>query len=386
MTSVYIHWPFCLSKCPYCDFNSHVRDKAADTDRWAVAYKKELDRYAARLGPRSVDTVFFGGGTPSLMAPELVADIIAHIGKLWQVAPDAEITLEANPTSVEADKFAAFKHAGINRVSIGVQSLRQKELEFLGRQHDVNGAKKAIEAARQHFDRYSFDLIYARPEQTLADWKAELQEALELMGGHLSLYQLTIEKGTPFYSAYQKKEWALPDGETSAAMYELTRELMAGQGLYAYEISNYAKPGEESRHNMNYWRYGEYIGVGPGAHGRLHSETLKQSFNVSATMNLHHPEKWLESVEAKGHGLQSEDVLSASDILTEMVMMGTRLAEGLPRSRFRELCGAEPEALLDARKLELFAKEGLLTLDDAKLLLTERGRMLHQRIVGELLP
>ncbi len=385
--ALYIHWPFCLHKCPYCDFNSHVREGVIDQKPWAAAYCREFDSYAERLGTRRITSIFFGGGTPSLMEGETVASILRHVAARWEFAPDIEITLEANPTSAEARKFKEFRAAGVNRVSIGIQSLRQADLAFLGRQHNVAEALDALAAARKIFPRVSFDLIYARPQQTLPEWETELREALAHTDGHLSLYQLTIEKGTPFYSDHQRKKWAIPRDDLAAAMYECTGEVLEDAGMQAYEISNYAKPGQESRHNLNYWRYGEYLGLGPGAHGRIIAPggRLLLQEGRTATMAIHHPERWLAAVEEHGTGLQQSEEISGEALLAEMFMMGTRLSEGIPRSRFRELLGADPEVLLDARKLDLFQKEGLLTLDDRVLVLTARGRMLHQSVVAGLL-
>ena len=265
---IYVHWPFCLSKCPYCDFNSHVRE-AVDHARWRQALLRELDHYAALTPGREVTSIFFGGGTPSLMAPDTVAAIVGRVGQNWRLAPDAEITLEANPTSAEAGKFAAFAAAGVKRLSLGIQSLDDKALRFLGRQHSAGEALEAIGLARTHFPRFSFDLIYARPEQDPAEWRRELDRALEEGADHLSLYQLTIEENTVFHGAWRRGELSIPEDEEAGGLFDLTQEVMTEAGLPAYEVSNHARPGQESRHNMTYWRYGDYVGIGPGAHGRL---------------------------------------------------------------------------------------------------------------------
>ena len=295
---VYIHWPFCAQKCPYCDFNSHVRFGGIDEARFLAAYLAELDRTRALLGPRAAQSIFFGGGTPSLMAPATVAAILDRIGELWSIAPDAEITLEANPGSVEAERFRGYAKAGVTRVSLGVQSLDDAVLKSLGRIHSVAEAKAAIEIAHDNFDRVSFDLIYARPGQTVAAWRAELNEALALAAGHLSLYQLTIEPETPFAALHAAGKLVPPDADAALALYDVTQELTGAAGLPAYEISNHAVPGEESRHNLLYWRYGEYAGCGPGAHGRLVLDGVRHATSAERV-----PERWLERVEREGSGL-----------------------------------------------------------------------------------
>jgi oxygen-independent coproporphyrinogen-3 oxidase len=345
---VYIHWPFCAQKCPYCDFNSHVRFGGWDEPRYLAAYKRELDHVARLIadtssppsswgGERDVTSIFFGGGTPSLMQPETVGAILDHIAALWPVAPDAEITLEANPGSVEATRFAGYRAAGVNRVSIGVQSLREADLRRLGRIHSVDEAKDALAIAHRTFDRVSFDLIYARPEQSPTDWRAELSEALALASGHLSLYQLTIEPETRFADLYAKGRLAIPAAEDAHALYELTQELTAAAGLRAYEISNHARPGEESRHNLLYWRYGEYAGVGPGAHGRLHTPDA-----YLATATERSPERWLERVETAGHGATETEALSSEQRADEMLLMGLRLDEGIDLDRLARIGGLTP--------------------------------------------
>ena len=377
--AVYLHWPFCAAKCPYCDFNSHVRDRIEQA-RWRDALLAELDHYAAVLPGRCVSSVFFGGGTPSLMAPETVGALIERIGTHWRLAADAEITLEANPTSVEAGSLRAFRSAGANRVSLGIQALDPAALAFLGRRHSRPEALAAIDLARRIFPRFSFDLIYARPEQTLAAWRAELQAALALAGDHLSVYQLTIEPGTAFAAAAARGDWAVPGEDEAAALYEATQETLGSAGLPAYEISNHARPGGESRHNLAYWRYDDYVGIGPGAHGRLTLGGTKW-----ATRQLRAPETWLAAVEARGHGTQERLPVAAPERLEEMLMMGLRLAEGVPRTRFRREAGADPEGLFAPHRLADLAGGGFLALDADRLRATPAGRQRLNAVLATLL-
>ncbi|MEE9479739.1 MAG: radical SAM family heme chaperone HemW [Kiloniellales bacterium] len=372
---IYVHWPFCLSLCPYCDFNSHVRE-AVDQHRWRRALLAELDHYAGQTPERPVTSVFFGGGTPSLMAPETVAAVIARVGESWRLAPDAEITLEANPTSVEAGRFAAYRAAGVNRVSLGVQSLNDDALGFLGRRHSAREAIQAVEIAQGCFPRVSFDLIYARPGQTVTDWRAELSQALALGTEHLSVYQLTIEPGTVFHGAWRRGELVPPGEETAAALYEGTQEVLEGAGLPAYEISNHARSGAESRHNLTYWRYGDYAGIGPGAHGRLSLGRQKL-----ATRQHRAPEAWLDAVERAGHATRSASPLSRDQRLAELVMMGLRLREGVARAAFRRELESDPEDLLDSARLSHLREAALVSLDATGLRATAAGR---QRLDGVL--
>lgn len=372
---IYVHWPFCLSLCPYCDFNSHVRE-AVDQHRWRRALLAELDHYAGQTPERPVTSVFFGGGTPSLMAPETVAAVIARVGDSWRLAPDAEITLEANPTSVEAGRFAAYRAAGVNRVSLGVQSLNDDALGFLGRRHSAREAIQAVEIAQGCFPRVSFDLIYARPGQTVTDWRAELSQALALGTEHLSVYQLTIEPGTVFHGAWRRGELVPPGEETAAALYEGTQEVLEGAGLPAYEISNHARSGAESRHNLTYWRYGDYAGIGPGAHGRLSLGGQKL-----ATRQHRAPEAWLDAVERAGHATRSASPLSRDQRLAELVMMGLRLREGVARAAFRRELESDPEDLLDSARLSHLREAALVSLDVTGLRATAAGR---QRLDGVL--
>ena len=376
---LYVHWPFCLSKCPYCDFNSHVR-AAVDHTRWRTALLSELDHYAADTTGRRLTSIFFGGGTPSLMEPTTVAAVIERARSHWPFATDIEITLEANPTSVEAGKFAGFRSTGVNRVSLGVQALNDADLKFLGRHHSAAEARAAIEIAHGHFARYSFDLIYARPGQSPAAWSAELAEAVGLAGDHLSVYQLTIEPETVFGAAHRRGELQVPAEDDAAALFELTQERLEAAGLPAYEISNHARPGAESRHNLTYWRYGDYVGIGPGAHGRLTIGGEKR-----ATRQHRAPEAWLAAVEATGHATRQRDPVAAEDRLSELMMMGLRTAGGVRRSRVIAECGRPLEAVLDGARLERLIDGGFLLLDETGLRATAAGRQRLNAVVAELL-
>ena len=373
---VYLHWPFCVAKCPYCDFNSHVRD-GVDQSRWRQALLREVDHAAQEAPTRTVTSVFFGGGTPSLMPPETVGAIIERIGRNWRVDPDVEITLEANPSSVEAENFAALRQAGVNRLSLGIQALREEPLRFLGRAHDLGEGLAAIETARRHFERYSFDLIYARPDQTITDWRTELDEAIDLAGDHLSLYQLTIERGTRFWTDHARGRFVVPDEELAAALYETTQELLEEAGLPAYEISNHARPGGESRHNLIYWRYEDYVGVGPGAHGRFMQGGAKR-----ATRRSSGPEAWLEQVESSGHGTAESETVDARTMQREALMMGLRLAEGVD---LQALAARGVAIELDERKLAPLVGNGLLRRDGARLQATKAGRQVLNALLLKLL-
>ena len=371
---VYVHWPFCLSKCPYCDFNSHVF-KQIDQERWRDAYLQVLDYYRALLPGRQVVSIYFGGGTPSLMPPETVEAIIYQIQKNWPVANDIEITLEANPTSVEIDKFRAFQQAGVNRVSVGVQALKAEDLKFLGRRHSVDEGLRAIETARDVFDRYNFDLIYARPNQNLKEWQQELESALQYAGNHLSLYQLTIEQNTPFYKSYSKGGFSLPHEELAADFYNLTQEVLEAVDLPAYEVSNHARAGQESSHNMIYWMYGDYIGVGPGAHGRFLQDGHKYTSQEYAA-----PKDWIEKVYAQhGGGAQHYpfEIIPPKDRLIEALMMGLRVRGGVRFDRLREVSGFEPDydlgRYIDFSKAKTLAEEGWLECSDDSMRLTREG-------------
>lgn len=377
--AVYVHWPFCLSKCPYCDFNSHVRD-TVDHDRWRTALLAELDHYADRTAGRTVTSIFFGGGTPSLMAPSTAAAVIDRVAQRWATAPDIEITLEANPSSVEAARFADLAAAGVNRVSLGVQALDDASLAFLGRRHNVAEAFDALAVAKRQFARTSFDLIYARPDQTVAEWRTELSRALEEGTEHLSVYQLTIEEGTKFATLAARGELKIPDEDTQAALYEATQEILEAAGLPAYEISNHARPGAESRHNLTYWRYGDYVGVGPGAHGRLTVDGRKL-----ATRAHRAPEIWLDRVAAKGHGAHADEPVSPAERRDELLMMGLRLAEGVSRARLREELGVDVGELVDGQKLLRLIEAGFLTLDNDSLRATAAGRQRLNGVLASLL-
>ena len=338
---VYVHWPFCVSKCPYCDFNSHVRpggiNGGIDEARFRAAFLKELEHWAGLAPGRGVGSIFFGGGTPSLMSAATVGAILEAVARHWPVAADAEITLEANPGSVEATRFHGYRAAGVNRVSLGVQSLDDGVLRSLGRLHTVEEALAAVEIARSTFERVSFDLIYARPGQSLEAWREELERALGFAGSHLSLYQLTIEPGTPFAELYARGKLRVPDGEAARALYDLTQELTERAGLPAYEISNHAAPGAECRHNLLYWRYGEYAGIGPGAHGRVVVGGVRQ-----ATVAERNPERWAALVEERGHGLAETTTLGPAEEADEALLMGLRLSEGLDLDRLAALTGFAP--------------------------------------------
>jgi putative oxygen-independent coproporphyrinogen III oxidase len=365
---VYVHWPFCKSKCPYCDFNSHVRE-GVEQARWRAALLSELEHAAREAPDRRVETMFFGGGTPSLMEPETVAALITRTHALWDSAPEIEITLEANPTSVEADRFAALAEAGVNRVSLGVQALDPAALKFLGREHSTDEALDALATARRHFSRYSFDLIYARPGQTPEGWAEELERALALAGEHLSLYQLTIERGTRFFTDHARGSFVLPDEDASAAMFEHTQARLERAGLPAYEISNHARPGAACRHNLIYWRYQDYVGIGPGAHGRFAVGATK-----TATRRSSGPEAWLESVERTGHGTAETSTVEGQDLVEEALMMGLRLADGIDRATFASVTGVDPVEAIDAARLDPLVRAGFLEIDAMHLRATPEGR------------
>jgi putative oxygen-independent coproporphyrinogen III oxidase len=376
--AVYIHWPFCRSKCPYCDFNSHVRD-SVDVPRWTRALMWDLEHQAGLTAGRAVGSVFFGGGTPSLMPPETVAALLDGVRSHWAVMPDMEVTLEANPNSAEAGRFRAIGAAGVNRLSLGVQALDPAALRFLGRAHDREQAIAAIEHAREIFPRLSFDLIYARPGQSAAAWRRELDEALTLAGGHLSLYQLTIEPGTAFATLARRGELAAPEEDSTAALFEMTQERLTTAGMPAYEISNHARPGAECRHNLAYWRYQDYVGIGPGAHGRLARAGAK-----FATRQYRLPEKWLAAVETEGTGLEETAEIDRETSIEEMLMMGLRLVEGVPRERLEQILGRDAETVL-GRNLAPLIEGGLLTLDTERLAATAAGRLRLNAVLAALL-
>jgi oxygen-independent coproporphyrinogen-3 oxidase len=366
--ALYIHWPFCAAKCPYCDFNSHVRDRV-DEARFRAALRRELAHEAARTGRRPLASIFFGGGTPSLMAPGTVAALIEDATALFDPLPDMEVTLEANPTSVEIGRLAAFRDAGVNRASLGVQSLDEAALRFLGRRHDAAEAIAALEAARAIFPRLSFDLIYARPGQGEAAWRAELRRALALAADHLSLYQLTIEPGTQFATLHARGAFALPEGEDAARLYFATAEEAARFGLHPYEVSNYARPGAESRHNLAYWRYGDYLGIGPGAHQRMLAGGA-----MVATRRHRAPEEWAARVERDGHAAVEEETLAPADRAREALLMGLRLTEGVDPARIEARSGLPFGQAVDAAMLAALLDEDYLAWTaEGRLRATEEG-------------
>lgn len=377
--SIYIHWPFCKSKCPYCDFNSHVRT-GIDNLRWQKALLGELAYYAGKLPDRQVVSIFFGGGTPSLMAPETVTALIDAVCTHWKVTDDLEITLEANPTSIEAGKFREFRKAEVNRVSIGIQSLSAPDLAFLGREHSVSEALAALEIANDIFPRVSFDLIYARPNQTLAAWEEELSQALKYAKDHLSLYQLTIEENTAFHPRYHKGEFHLPEDGMAADMYMLTQDMTEAHGLPAYEISNHAKPGNESRHNLAYWRSCDYVGIGAGAHGRYKFNDTRY-----ATENVKSPERWLERLEQSVNGLVTETVISEQEILEEAIMMGLRLSSGIHYDVWEKNTGVDVRSALSPDAVNKLGRLSLIKSDDAHIETTRKGRLLLNTVTRELL-
>ncbi|EKF20040.1 radical SAM family heme chaperone HemW [Nitratireductor pacificus] len=373
---VYLHWPFCAAKCPYCDFNSHVRHQPVDQPRFAAAFRREMATMRERTGPRTVTSIFLGGGTPSLMEPGTVGGLLDAVAEHWDVPDGIEVTLEANPSSVEADRFRGYRAAGVNRVSLGVQALNDRDLKFLGRRHNVAEALKAIELARSTFPRLSFDLIYARPGQDEAAWAAELEQAIDHAADHLSLYQLTIEDGTRFQLLHEAGKFVMPDADHAARLYEITHAVTEARGLPAYEISNHARPGAESRHNLVYWRYGEYVGVGPGAHGRFVQDGRR---HVTFTEKM--PEGWLDLVEAKGHGVTGGEILTRSEEADELLLMGLRLTEGIDLPRYEALSGRP----LSGRRIMDLQDEGLVEpIGNTHLRATARGMIVLDAVVADL--
>jgi putative oxygen-independent coproporphyrinogen III oxidase len=373
---VYVHWPFCMAKCPYCDFNSHVRHQAVDQPRFAAAFAREMATMRTRTGQRTVSSIFLGGGTPSLMQPETVASVLDEISRNWHVPDDIEITLEANPTSVEAERFQGYRAAGVNRVSLGVQALNDADLRRLGRMHNVEEALAAIKLARGIFPRLSFDLIYARPDQTIAAWRDELARAISYAADHLSLYQLTIEEGTPFYNLWKAGKLVTPDGDHAAMLYQETQEVTARHGLPAYEISNHAAPGAESQHNLVYWRYGEYVGVGPGAHGRFIENGTR-----AVTITERHPETWVQKVETSGHGVVEEEFLTHEQEGDEFLLMGLRLVEGIDLSRYERLTG---HGVRESRVISL-AEQGLIEyIGNSRIRTTPSGAIVLNAVIADL--
>ncbi len=373
---VYVHWPFCAAKCPYCDFNSHVRHNAPDQTRFAAAFAREIAHMAAMQPGRTVTSIFFGGGTPSLMEPATVETILAAIHDAWTVPEGIEITMEGNPSSADADRFAGYRAAGVNRLSLGVQSLEDAQLKFLGRLHDAAEARAAIDMARATFPRLSFDMIYARPHQTVEAWRSELNEAIDLAADHLSLYQLTIEQGTPFFDLHRKGRIPVPDADHAADLYELTQEITSERGLPAYEISNHAVPGSESRHNLTYWRSGAWAGIGPGAHGRLDMNDGRR-----ATANERNPEAWMALVEEQDHGMIANDALPLEDHADEMLLMGLRLHEGFDVTRYHDLTGQT----LDPQRIADLTGYGMVErMDNGRLRATQAGSLVLDAVIADL--
>ncbi len=373
---IYVHWPFCAAKCPYCDFNSHVRHAPVDQARFTAAFERELTHFAGLTGRRTVQSVFLGGGTPSLMEPVTVERILKIISDLWPMDPQAEISMEANPSSVEAERFRGYRSAGVNRISLGVQSLIDTDLRLLGRLHDAKTARSAIEIARSTFDRLSFDLIYARPGQTLDGWERELGQAIELAADHLSLYQLTIEEGTPFHALYHAGKLKMPDQDLGAHFYELTQSVTEAAGLPAYEVSNHARPGAECRHNLVYWRYGDYVGAGPGAHGRLTAGA-----NRLATSTERHPETWLQDVEANGHGMIENAGLNEEEQGDEFLLMGLRLTEGIDLLRYEKLACRS----IDEKRLQDLIQHGMVEeIGENRVRATREGFFVLDAVVADM--
>ncbi|HAA91168.1 MAG: coproporphyrinogen III oxidase [Rhodospirillaceae bacterium] len=377
--ALYVHWPFCQSKCPYCDFNSHVRLEI-DQRRWREALLRELESEAEADPDRRITSIFFGGGTPSLMLPETAAAIIEAADRYWGLTDSAEITIEANPSSVEIGRLRDIRAAGVNRISLGVQSFDDDALDFLGRAHSAGDARTALDKVRSLFSRYSFDLIYSRPDQSVRAWKDELAHALEFAGDHLSLYQLTIERGTAFFARHRDGAFELPDDETAARQFEHSRKTLENAGLKAYEISNHAEPGGECRHNLAYWRYQDYVGIGPGAHGRVRRGGKKW-----ATRRIAKPENWLNQTESQGDGLQEKTALTDTEIFEEMTLMGLRLAEGLNLDAITRETGARFEDQTNSRALDNLIEGGFLAKSGSYLKATPAGAQRLNAVTAKLL-
>ena len=374
--AVYVHWPFCLSKCPYCDFNSHVRAQAVDEERFVQAFRSELSHRAKLTKGRTVSSIFFGGGTPSLMKPGTVAGILDAIAANWSVEPNCEVTLEANPTSVEANRFTGYRRAGVNRVSLGVQAMNDADLKALGRLHTAEEAMRAVTIAGSIFERYSFDLMYARPNQSAAAWKAELQGAISRARDHMSLYQLTIEPDTMFERLRNAGKLKVPSPDQCRVLWDVTQETMEHAGLPAYEISNHARPGGESRHNLIYWRYGEYVGVGPGAHGRILTPKGRRAHSTEQ-----HPEMWLTVVESEGHGLIEDELLSTEEQGDEFLLMGLRLSEGIEPTQFE----AVSNRMLDRSRISSLVEDGMVEMTQGgRLRVSAAGFPLLDAVVADL--
>lgn len=376
--AIYIHWPFCKSKCPYCDFNSHVSDKVKPED-WQQAYINEINKNIDLIQNKKITSIFFGGGTPSLMPPQIAYSIINRISMIAQVDIDTEITLESNPTSVEADKFISFREAGINRVSLGIQSLDDKALKFLGREHDSKEAIIAIECAAKHFSNYSFDLIYALPKQTISNWQNQLEIALSLAKNHLSLYQLTIEKGTKFFSLHKHGQIKMPEDDLACEMFKLTNEIMIDKEFQRYEVSNHARDGYECKHNLTYWNYGEYLGIGPGAHSRIFAD-----HEYNALTSWYSPYKWLDLALNSKSTLQSKNTLTKREIVEEAMLMGLRLKTGITEKRAFSLTGLKFKDFLNLNNLNKLTPN-LVTFDGESIKATENGLLILNQIIYKLL-
>ncbi len=378
--SIYIHYPFCKSKCPYCDFNSHVKKEVKD-DQFSLAYLKELEYFAPKLRNRKIKTIFFGGGTPSLMPIDLVEKILTKISDIWNIDNKVEISLEANPTSFESKKFLDFKKAGINRLSIGIQALNDFDLKFLGREHTAKEAIDTIKTAGKIFDNYSFDLIYSRPNQNLKEWEAELKEAIKLSPNHLSLYQLTIEKGTKFYAMHKNKEFNIPKDNVAADLYDLTNDITAKYGLELYEISNYAKKGQECKHNLAYWQSQDYLGIGAGAHSRVY---LSKDKKRSKIMMFHNPKKWQNEILKSGNAIQEIGNNNKNELLEEVLIMGLRLSDGIENEVFLRHFGKKYQDIIDIKGIDYLSKEGFINLNDDNISITKKGRILTNSIINKL--
>ena len=377
--AIYIHWPFCKSKCPYCDFNSHVQN-SIDNQAWLDAYLKQIASFSHIIKDKSITSIFFGGGTPSLMPANTVNKIIDKLFSLSKTTNNIEITLEANPTSIESQKFVEFKAAGINRVSIGIQSFNETDLKFLGREHSKQEAIEALNIANSIFDNYSFDLIYALPNQTIETWEQELQEAMQYAKHHLSLYQLTIEKGTPFYLQHKNKKFILPDPDQAAALYSFTDDFMSSRGLQPYEISNYALAGFESQHNLAYWRYNQYLGIGPGAHSRVMIDD-----KLCAVVMHHNPQKWLDNVTSEIMPIQQKTILTKKDILLEYLIMGLRIKEGIELTKLEQLLEKPINQLLNIKNIKHLRELNYVTLENNVLAVTTQGKLLLNKIVEQII-
>lgn len=377
--AIYIHWPFCKSKCPYCDFNSHVREQINQQD-FIDAYTKEISHFADFLSGKKISSIYFGGGTPTLAPMKFFESTLNNLNKYLIISDNIEITVEGNPTSIESQTFKDLQKVGVNRVSLGIQALNDNDLKFLGREHSVHEALNALHIAASTFENYSFDIIYARPKQTLKEWEDELERAIALTNGHLSLYQLTIEKGTKFFTSFKNGDFALPDDNLSADMYQLTNEITKANNISSYEVSNYASPGKESRHNMAYWEYEQYLGLGAGAHSRI-----KLDGKMHSLIMQHNPEKWLDSINNTGIALQEKLSLSNEDEAREYILMGLRIKKGINKNDFQLKIGKKIEECVNKAKLTQYINSGLVEMTDENLKTTEEGTMLLNSIISGLL-